>query len=26
LVIDPSVLTFGFDSTDLILAVGKFKP
>jgi len=26
LVIDPSVLTFSFDSTDLILAVGKFKP
>ena len=26
LVIDPSVLTFGFDSTDLILSVGKFKP
>ena len=26
LVINPSVLTFSFDSTDLILAVGKFKP
>lgn len=26
LVVDPSVLTFSFDSTDLILAVGKFKP
>lgn len=26
LVIDPSVLTFSFDSTDLILSVGKFKP
>jgi hypothetical protein len=26
LVIDPSVLTYSFDSTDLILAVGKFKP
>ena len=26
LVIDPSILTFSFDSTDLILAVGKFKP
>ena len=24
--IDPSVLSFGFDTTDLILAVGKFKP
>ena len=26
LVIDPAVLSFSFDSTDLILAVGKFKP
>jgi len=26
LVVDPSVLTFSFDSTDLILSVGKFKP
>ena len=26
LVIDPSVLTYGFDSSDLILAVGKFNP
>ena len=26
LVINPAVLTFSFDSTDLILAVGKFKP
>lgn len=26
LVIDPSVLTFSFDPTDLILGVGKFKP
>jgi len=26
LVINPSVLTFSFESTDLILAVGKFKP
>jgi hypothetical protein len=24
--IDPAVLSFGFDTTDLILAVGKFKP
>jgi hypothetical protein len=24
--IDPTVLSFGFDTTDLILAVGKFKP
>ena len=26
LVIDPNILTFSFASTDLILAVGKFKP
>jgi hypothetical protein len=26
LIIDPNILTFSFASTDLILAVGKFKP
>jgi hypothetical protein len=26
IVINPAVLSFSFDSTDLILAVGKFKP